>query len=99
MLTWLPQLLPTVKESLPSIINLQPPANEAETLLLRSIEWTTYMESTYEVALEQSTVILRYFLGRLENLHSRYIPDTSFILQVQVVFKLLNPSLLFSPLN
>ncbi|KAF9530797.1 nuclear pore complex protein [Crepidotus variabilis] len=56
-------ILPTLNEPLPSIINLQPPASEAETFLLRSIEWTTYMDSTYEVALEQATVILRYFLG------------------------------------
>jgi nuclear pore complex protein Nup107 len=42
---------------------MQPPTNEAETYLLRSIEWTTFLESTYDVALEQSTVILRYFLG------------------------------------
>lgn len=32
-------------------------------LLLRSIEWTTFMEATYDTALEQATVILRYFLG------------------------------------
>ena len=56
-------MLPTLKLPLPSIITLQPPANEAETFLLRSIEWTTFLESTYDVALEQTTVILRYFLG------------------------------------
>ncbi|KAF8962886.1 nuclear pore protein 84/107 [Flammula alnicola] len=56
-------MLPTLKEPLPSIITLQPPPNESEMFLLRSIEWTTFMESTYDVALEQATVILRYFLG------------------------------------
>ena len=39
------QMLPTLKLPLPSIITLQPPANEAETFLLRSIEWTTFLES------------------------------------------------------
>ena len=56
-------MLPALKLPLPSIITLQPPADEAETFLLRSIEWTTFLESTYDVALEQTTVILRYFLG------------------------------------
>lgn len=57
------QLLPNLKGSLPSIIALQDPPSEVETLLLRSIEWTTFMEVTYDTALEQATVILRYFLG------------------------------------
>ncbi|KAI9454791.1 nuclear pore protein 84/107 [Boletus coccyginus] len=56
-------LLPNLKGSLPSIIALQDPPSEVETLLLRSIEWTTFMEVTYDTALEQATVILRYFLG------------------------------------
>lgn len=57
------QLLPQLKGPLPSIIALQNPPSEVETLLLRSIEWTTFMEATYDTALEQATVILRYFLG------------------------------------
>lgn len=57
------QLLPPLKGALPSIIALQNPPSEVETLLLRSIEWTTFMEATYDTALEQATVILRYFLG------------------------------------
>lgn len=52
-----------MKKQLPSIINLQPPPNEAENFLLRSIEWTTFTEETYALALEHATVILRYFLG------------------------------------
>ncbi|KAG9312442.1 putative nuclear pore protein 107 [Chiua virens] len=56
-------LLPQLKGPLPSIITLQNPPSEVETLLLRSIEWTTCMEATYDTALEQATVILRYFLG------------------------------------
>ncbi|KAN0078059.1 Nuclear pore protein 84/107 [Tylopilus felleus] len=56
-------LLPQLKGLLPSIIALQNPPSEVETLLLRSIEWTTFMEATYDTALEQATVILRYFLG------------------------------------
>ncbi|KAG6877257.1 hypothetical protein C0993_009026 [Termitomyces sp. T159_Od127] len=55
--------LPPLRGSLPSIIALQPPPTSAELLLLRSIEWTTYSESTYPTALEQANVILRYFLA------------------------------------
>lgn len=47
---------------------MQPPPTEAELFLLRSIEWTTFMDTTYETALEQANVILRYFLGRLLHL-------------------------------
>ena len=42
---------------------MQPPVSDEELLLLRSIEWTTFMESTYTTALEQANIILRYFLG------------------------------------
>ncbi|CAA7264467.1 unnamed protein product [Cyclocybe aegerita] len=65
-------VLGQLQDPLPSIIAFQPPANESETFLLRSIEWTTFMESTYNVALEQATVILRYFLGagRVQNAQS-----------------------------
>ncbi|KAI0321676.1 hypothetical protein OF83DRAFT_208759 [Amylostereum chailletii] len=35
----------------------------AETLLLRSIKWTVFVEGTYTTAL-QTNVILRFFLGR-----------------------------------
>lgn len=34
-----------------------------EELLLRSIEWTTFVEATYETAAEQANVVVRYFLG------------------------------------
>ncbi|KAF9221187.1 hypothetical protein BS17DRAFT_846289 [Gyrodon lividus] len=57
------ELLPQLKGSLPSIIALQTPPSVEEMLLLRSIEWTTFMEATYDTALEQATVILRYFLS------------------------------------
>ncbi|KZP13590.1 hypothetical protein FIBSPDRAFT_797582 [Athelia psychrophila] len=57
------EILPPLKGALPSIISLQPPASDAEKLLLRSIEWTTFLEGTHDTALEQSNVILRYFLG------------------------------------
>ncbi|KAF8168933.1 nuclear pore protein 84/107 [Pholiota molesta] len=57
------EMVPRLKGPLPSIIALQPPPTEGELLLLRSIEWTTVMEATYPVALEQATVILRYLLG------------------------------------
>ncbi|KAI1789328.1 nuclear pore protein 84/107 [Ganoderma leucocontextum] len=57
-------ILPPAKGPLPSIIGLEPAPTDAEILLLRSIEWTTFLESTYDTALEQANVILRYFLGR-----------------------------------
>ncbi|KAI6131044.1 nuclear pore protein 84/107 [Pisolithus croceorrhizus] len=55
--------LPQLRGPLPSIIALQPEPSNVEMLLLRSIEWTTFLETTYDTALEQATVILRYFLG------------------------------------
>ncbi|KAF7323271.1 Nuclear pore complex protein [Mycena chlorophos] len=57
------QILPPLKGRLPSIIALQPPPTDEETFLLRSIEWTIFSDATYETALEQANVILRYFLG------------------------------------
>lgn len=67
------QMLPPLEDPLTSIITLQAPASDAETFLLRSIEWTTFLESTYEVALEQATVILRYFLGQFPRFDSGWI--------------------------
>ncbi|KAH7886730.1 nuclear pore protein 84/107 [Phlebopus sp. FC_14] len=55
--------LPRLRGALPSIIALQPTPLDEEMLLLRSIEWTIFMDATYDTALEQATVILRYFLG------------------------------------
>ncbi|KAG5640987.1 hypothetical protein DXG03_006451, partial [Asterophora parasitica] len=57
------ELLLPAKGPLPSIIALQTPPTDPELFLLRSIEWTTYNETTYDTALEQANVILRYFLG------------------------------------
>ncbi|KAK7682153.1 hypothetical protein QCA50_014740 [Cerrena zonata] len=57
-------LLPPPEGLLPDFSEHQPPATDEETFLLRSIEWTTLLESTYDMALEQANVILRYFLGR-----------------------------------
>ncbi|KAI0795934.1 nuclear pore protein 84/107 [Abortiporus biennis] len=56
------------KGPLPSLVEPQPEPSNLEWLLVRSIEWTTFMESTYSTALEQANVILRYFLacGRLQ---------------------------------
>ena len=56
----LPQNLRT---PLPSVIARQEPASPLETLLLRSVEWTTFFEHTHATALEQATVILRHLLG------------------------------------
>ncbi|KAG1856989.1 hypothetical protein DFJ58DRAFT_727008 [Suillus subalutaceus] len=44
---------------LPSVIALQATPSDIELLLLRSIEWTTFEDGTYDTALEQATVILR----------------------------------------
>ncbi|KAG6856667.1 hypothetical protein H0H87_002044 [Tephrocybe sp. NHM501043] len=57
------EALPPLRGRLPSIIALQPLPTVPELVLLRSIEWTTYNESTFSTALEQTNVILRYFLG------------------------------------
>jgi hypothetical protein len=60
------QELPVLKGSLPEI-KISPPApapSDPQLLLLRSIEWTTFHEATYDTALEQANVILRYFLGK-----------------------------------
>lgn len=54
-----------IKGLLPSVIALQATPSDIELLLLRSTEWTTFEDEMYDVALEQDTVILRYFLGRL----------------------------------
>jgi nuclear pore complex protein Nup107 len=50
---------------------MQPPPTDQELFLLRSIEWTIFTDATYETALEQTNVILRYFLGA-------YFPFNSF---------------------
>ncbi|KAF7797289.1 hypothetical protein EIP86_008484 [Pleurotus ostreatoroseus] len=61
-------ILPPAKGPLPSVVGVQPAATDAEWLLVRSIEWTTFMESTYGTALEQANAILRYLLscGRVQ---------------------------------
>lgn len=58
------QVLPAARGPVPAITSPQEPASDKEQLLVRSIEWTTFMDSTYDTALEQSVVILRYFLSR-----------------------------------
>ncbi|KAI0048451.1 nuclear pore protein 84/107 [Auriscalpium vulgare] len=60
------ELLPSAaKGNLPSVLSaMQGPPTDAETLLLRSIEWTTFLDGTADYALEQANVILRYFLAR-----------------------------------
>lgn len=53
---------------------MQPPPSDEELFLLRSIEWTIFTDATYETALEQTNVILRYFLGMYQyssRLHRR----------------------------
>ncbi|KXN92482.1 hypothetical protein AN958_07429 [Leucoagaricus sp. SymC.cos] len=62
------EILPALKGPLPSLISLPPAESEEEHFLLRSIEWTTFLDTTYDTALEQANVILRYFLasGRIQ---------------------------------
>lgn len=60
------EVLPQPKGPLPSIIAMQPAPTDSELFLLRSIEWTTFSEATYETALEQANVLLRYFLGKFD---------------------------------
>ena len=53
-----------VKGQLPNLAKaVQEPAEEAEMLLVRSIEWTVVESETYDTALEQTNVILKYVLG------------------------------------
>ncbi|KAH9043875.1 nuclear pore protein 84/107 [Lactarius pseudohatsudake] len=55
----------SVKGQLPDLARAaQEPAEEAEMLLVRSIEWTVAESETYDTALEQANVILRYLLAR-----------------------------------
>ncbi|KAI0294069.1 nuclear pore protein 84/107 [Multifurca ochricompacta] len=56
----------SVKGPLPDLakVALIEPAEEAEILLVRSIEWTVVEKETYDTALEQANVILRYLLAR-----------------------------------
>ncbi|KAK7023754.1 nuclear pore complex protein [Favolaschia claudopus] len=57
------ELLPPLKGRLPSTIAMQTLPSDEEMFLLRSIEWTIFTNVTYDTALEQTNVILRYFLG------------------------------------
>jgi nuclear pore complex protein Nup107 len=64
--------LPAQRLTLPSIVTRESKLSNDEQMLIRSIEWTTFLEETYINALEQSNVIFRYFLGELLcALHSR----------------------------
>ena len=55
--------LPAQKTTLPLIVTRGNPLTDDEELLIRSIEWTVFLEETYVNALEQSNAIFRYFLG------------------------------------
>jgi nuclear pore complex protein Nup107 len=60
----------SVKGQLPNLAKVaQEPTEEAEMLLVRSIEWTVVEGETYDTALEQANVILRYLLGARISLH------------------------------
>ena len=55
--------LSSVKGQLPNLAKeVQEPAEEAEMRLVRSIEWTVVESKTYDTALEQMNVILKYVL-------------------------------------
>lgn len=49
--------------ALPNAVAREPNLVDVEWFLIRSIEWTTFMEETYRDALIQANVIFRYFLG------------------------------------
>ncbi|KIN96730.1 hypothetical protein M404DRAFT_32971 [Pisolithus tinctorius Marx 270] len=68
--------LPPLRGPLPSIVVLQPEPSNVEMLLLRSIDWTSFMEATNDTALEQVTVILRFFLGTRRVNLARKLLDT-----------------------
>ncbi|TDL18237.1 hypothetical protein BD410DRAFT_775281 [Rickenella mellea] len=55
--------LPRMKVALPSVLARETPLSDMEWLLIRSIEWTTFMDATYPQALEQANAIFRYFLA------------------------------------
>ncbi|KAH8111554.1 107-domain-containing protein [Phellopilus nigrolimitatus] len=57
------EALPRIKVALPPVVTREAPLSDMEWFLIRSIEWTTFMEQTYTDALEQANVIFRYFLG------------------------------------
>jgi hypothetical protein len=72
------------KGPLPSVVALQQQDGESELFLLRSIEWTIFLDTTFDTALEQANVILRYFLGTfsplpLPNPCHIYTPFFSFV--------------------
>lgn len=48
---------------MPTVVGSQAAPSDVEQLLVRSIEWTTFMDATFDTALEQANVILRYFLS------------------------------------
>ncbi|TFY66386.1 hypothetical protein EVG20_g4703 [Dentipellis fragilis] len=54
----------TAERTIDQVLTAVPGAEpDADALLLRSIEWTTFLETTYDTALEQANVILRHFLA------------------------------------
>ncbi|KAI0259467.1 nuclear pore protein 84/107 [Gloeopeniophorella convolvens] len=54
----------SVRGALPDLTHaVHAPPVDAEMLLVRSIEWTVVEEETYDTALEQANVILRYLLA------------------------------------
>ncbi|KAF5346850.1 hypothetical protein D9756_010620 [Leucocoprinus leucothites] len=62
------EVLPALKGPLPSLIALPPAETEGELFLLRSIEWTTFLDSTYDTALEQVNLTPRIITasGRIQ---------------------------------
>jgi len=79
---WL-KALPELVGTLPSLTVSQPAESGAELYLLRSIEWTTFLSTTYPMALQQANMILRYFLGMFEYLSSFSWSDASWLVQAR----------------
>ncbi|PCH39069.1 hypothetical protein WOLCODRAFT_110522 [Wolfiporia cocos MD-104 SS10] len=62
------QKMPKVGGPLPTTFETEDtPLTEDEQLLIRSLEWTTFLESTYPAALEHGCAMIRYYLchGRI----------------------------------
>lgn len=57
------KLLPPLKGPLPHVQSKPYQPSNPELLFIRSIEWTTIIPGTYDNALEQANLIIRYFLG------------------------------------
>lgn len=66
------QQLPGVEGPLPNAEEMAATPSDVEMMLVRAIEWTTFMEATYTFALERTNSVLRYLLGKPTSQRSRH---------------------------